>query len=313
MSNLNENHTAKRLSLRLHRPRFRRGAAERASVRTVLLPLICFVIGTGVGAFWLHRSANTLSPTEAVSPQASSELSTSTKSVLSRLDSMVEIRYYALLDSGDESLKPFIGRVDNLLSEFKRAANGRLSVTRLDVWSEPNTKSASADGVVPFNLEKGAPSYLGLSLNCEGRKETLSQITPEWESSLEFDLARALARLVAPPSSPRSPAESAQAAAVEEALRRTIPNPAAVSFDAGKKLLQEAAIREVESAVNEMQQELTEIRQRILKAESVNADSDRQAAVKELQTAQAKHLEKLRAIASRSNAQIEALARLKGQ
>ena len=66
---------------------------------------------------------------EAASQEAVA-LSAGTKAVLQRLDSPIEIRFYALLDHGQRArfLPAFVGRVDQLLSAYQEAAHGKITV-----------------------------------------------------------------------------------------------------------------------------------------------------------------------------------------
>ena len=291
-----------------------RRAAEQAGARTVLLLLIGFVLGAGVVGFGLYLTTGTRSATNAVVPTTAGELSASTRAVLSRLDASVDIQFYSLLPDGRASsdLREFTGRVDELVAAFKQAAGDKLSVSFYQELSAANTRSASAAGVLPFNLD-GDPAYLGLVVRQHGRQEALAQIRPEWEPALEFDLARAISRVANTPAPPVSPADTALAEKAAEDVQRSIPNVASVSLEDGKRILREAALKEYKTAVAEMENETKQAQQRLLKAEAANSDSDRQAALEQLRQVQSKHTDKLNEIATRSQAQLETWQRLKQQ
>jgi len=76
------------------------GAGEQASARTILLLAIFFFLGIAVSAFWFYftsaRSGSGAGGGTSGAPAI--QLSDSTRAVLSRLDSPLEIRFYAVLD-----------------------------------------------------------------------------------------------------------------------------------------------------------------------------------------------------------------------
>ena len=284
---------------------------DQASARTALLMLVLFLTGMGVGALWVYRSAQKPAiPGEDVERT----LADSTRAVLENLKSPVEIQFYSLFGDGSSSgdLSEFAGRVKSLLAAFQQEAGGKIKVKPYDSWTDANTKSASAAGVVPFTVG-GDAAYLGLIAVQDGRKETLPQLLPEWEQALEFDLARAISRVASSPLPPDSAADMALVERATQDVQRSIPNLATVSLEDGKRILREAALKEYKAAVAEMDNEIKEAQQRLLKAEAANSDSDRQAALEGLRQLQSNHTEKLNQIATRSQAQIEALQRLKRQ
>jgi hypothetical protein len=284
---------------------------EQANIRLALLMAVFFLVGMAVGAWWVYRSTNNPG---SPSQDAGRTLAASTRSVLNSLNSAVEIQLYSLLSEGGSSgeLREFAKRVDQLLADFAQESGGKIRVSPHDTWSDATTRNASAAGVVPFNVG-GDPAYLGLVVLQDGRKETLAQLRPEWEPALEFDLARAISRVVASPSQPVSAAETALARNATEAVERSIPNLTAVSLEEGKRILREAALKEYKAAVTEMDSEIKEAERRLLEAQAANSDSDRQTALEQLRQAQSKHTQKLNDIATRSQAQIEAFQRMKNQ
>ena len=78
----------------------------------------------------------------------------------------------------------------------------QIHVIRNISTSEDKANAAAADGIRPFNLDKGDACFLGLTVACGERKESLAQLEPEWEPALPFDLARAILQVTATPSSP---------------------------------------------------------------------------------------------------------------
>ena len=82
-----------------------------------------------------------------------------------------------------------------LLTAVQAAAGGKIQLTSLDAPVETNAAAASADGIQPFNLDKGDACYLGLAIISGKDKESLARLQPEWEPALESDLVRAILRV----------------------------------------------------------------------------------------------------------------------
>jgi hypothetical protein len=242
-------------------------------------------------------------------------LSASTTAVLQELNSAIEIRFYRSLDlaSVAASEQAFAGRVEQLLAAFERRGGGKIKVTRYRF--QPNSgveHAAEADGIKPFNLDKGDACFLGLAVVGRGTKESLARLLPEWEPALEFDLARAIARAAEAglQAQPLAVAPRTDAVALEE-VRRAIPNLDSVSLEAGTRLLREAAASEFARAAQELEARLRQAEQNLVQAQSNHSEAEEQAALKQLQQVQAEQADKLKQIAARSQAQIQALTRLK--
>ena len=181
----------------------RAGAAPR--VRGLVLGLAFFAAGTALSAMWFARapSRQPAAPESAGQPA----LSEATRAVLRRLGSPVEIRFYSLLDaaSASESVQAFSGRVDQLLAQYEQEAAGKIKVIRSKILSPASANAALADGIKPFDLDKGDGCYLGIAVVRAQQKETLSPLAPEWEQALEPDLTRAIARAIAGDSEALAP------------------------------------------------------------------------------------------------------------
>ncbi len=298
------------------RPRSGR-AGTVARVQTTILALIVLLAGVVTGAVWLYRAANQPPAASAApaTPQPSG-LSDSTLAVLQRLNGVLEIRFYSILDPATvpESLTAFAGRVGQLLSAYAQAAGAKIKLTRFDSQPKLNANAAAADGIQMFNLERGEACYLGVALALSGRKETLPRLFPEWEPALEADLTRAIARLVdaGQPVRVTAPVAVSQinTTAVNE-VRALIPNLAAVSLEEGTRILRDAALKDFRAAAKEMGAQVKEAEQRLTQAQNGGSEADQQAAIKHLQQVQAQQTEKLKQIAARSKAQIDTFQQLK--
>lgn len=289
-----------------------RRTAEAAQARTLLLVLVCFLLGLAVGAYWYYRATHRDLTNVR---ETGGKLAESTKAVLRALDAPVEIRFYSLLDPAttSDALRTFAGRVDQLLSEYEQEAAGKIKVARHTAPSDSDARAASSDGVKAFNLDKGDACFLGLAIACKDRKETLSQLSPEWEAALESDLSRAIARVAAAKPVAKSAATGAPQAdaAVVAEVKRSIPNLGSVSLEEGTQILRVAALKEFVEATDEMERRVTEAQQRISQAQNNGSEAEQRAALKQLQQVQAEQTEKLKQIAARAQAQIQALEQIK--
>lgn len=290
-------------------PTNQRTRGESAQTRTVLLVLVCLLVGLGVAAVWYYRAANR-NVTRVGG--AGRDLAESTKAVLKGLAAPVEIRFYSLLDpaSTSDALRTFAGRVDQLLSAYEQQAGGKIKLIRHTANSD--SAAASADGIRAFNLDKGDACYLGVAVASNGQKETLSQLLPDWEAALESDLSRAIARVTAarPTKSAVLSTPKTDAAVVAE-VRRAIPQLESVSLAEGTQTLRAAALKEFVEATESMQRAVQEAEQRVRETQNGGSVADQQAAVKQLRQLQAEQTEKLQRIAARLQEQIAALEKLK--
>ena len=291
------------------------GNSERAGTRTIVLLLVVCLLGIAAGAFWFYN-ATRRGPADASEPASGTSailLSDSTKAILGRLDSPLEIRFYALLDPATvpDSVTAFAGRVGQLLSAYQQEAGGKIKVTSVNAQSNPNPNAALADGITVFNLDKGDACYLGVALVLNGRKETLPHLSPEWEQALEPDLTRAIIRLLEAPRTFTVPTIVAQinTNAIQE-VKALIPDIAAVSVEAGKQILRDAALKDFAAAAKEVETQVKEAEQRLAQAQNGGAEAEQQAAMKHFQQVQAEQNEKLKQIAAKSKAQIDTFQQL---
>ena len=293
-----------------------RRTGEEARVLGITLVLVFLLLGIAVSAMWLYRAAHSGPANVSGEPTGSQPLalSESAKAVLARLDSPLEIRFYALLDPATvpDSLTVFAGRVGQLLSAYQQKAGGKIKVTSFTAQSNPDANAVVADGITVFNLDKGEACYLGVALVLNGRKETLSHLLPEWEKALEPDVTRAIIRLMdaARPVTIPTTVSQINTAAIQE-VRALIPDLAAVSVESGKQILRDAALKDFTAAAKEMQAQVKEAEQRLTQAQNGGTDVEQQAAMKHLQQVQTEQTDKLKQIAARSQAQIDALQQLK--
>jgi hypothetical protein len=175
-----------------------------------------------------------------------------------------------------------------------------INVIRYNVVSDSAAESASSDGIKPFNLEKGNACYLGLAVACNDKRESLSDLGPEWEQALEFDLSRAIERVSRPNPQPKPSAEASNiATAATQEVMGAIPNLAAVSVEEGTQILRDAAMKQFKAAVDERGVQVKAAEQQIIRARQSGSETDQ--------------AEKLKQIAASLEAQLAALEQLKAK
>jgi hypothetical protein len=274
------------------------------------------VVAMTIAAFWYVRTAREQAATNLPSGTNSLALSDSSRSVLNHLNSPVEIRFYSMLDRATvpASLFAYVDRVNRMLLEFELAGNGRISVTRYNSLSDAAANAAASDGFSPFNLDKGNACYLGLAVACGDERELLSDLSPQWESALEFDLSRAIEHVTRSksPANPTAGKSQTDEAAIAE-VRRAIPDTTSVSVEDGTRILREAALKEFGAAAKQAEVQVKEAQQRLSQVQNSGSEAEQQAAMKLVQQLQLDQAEKLKQIAARLQAQITAFNQLKGQ
>ena len=284
----------------------------RASGRsTSILMLLVFLLGAVLAGVWFkygEHTAGFFSPGQSVPG-----LSDNTREQLRHLNSPVELRFYSVLPPGSapETLQDFSRRVDHLLSEFQNANDGQVHVTRNLSTSRANADAAAADGIHPFNLDKGEACFLGITVASGGRKESLAQLQPEWEPALPFDLARAILQVAATPSSPVAKASPPVSPETTNEILRLIPDVNGTSLEDGIRILREAAVDKFSEAGAEMEKQIQAAQQQAVNAQNGLSKAEQQAAMKHLQQVQLEQAEKLKALAAQLQAQVSAFEQMK--
>lgn len=283
-------------------------AAGRSSAVLLLVVFLLGVILASVGFKYGKPAAGSFWP-----GRSGPELSDNTWEQLRHLNSPVEIRFYSVLPPGSapEPLQDFSGRVDHLLSKFQDASGSQIHVARNNSTSETNADAAAADGIRPFNLDKGEACFLGITVAGGGRKESLAQLQPEWEPALPFDLARAILQVTAAPSSPVVKASPPVSPETTNEILRLIPDVNGTSLEDGIGILRQAAVDKFSEAGAEMEKQIQAAQQQLAAAQNGGSGAEQQAAMKHLQQVQLDQAEKLKAIAARLQAQISAFQQMK--
>jgi ABC-type uncharacterized transport system involved in gliding motility auxiliary subunit len=163
---------------------------------TLLVIAIVFVInyivgGLGLGNFRVDVTEDSLYT-----------LSKGTKNILGRInpDKPVTIRYYV---SSDERVMPpvlstYSRNVQDLLFEFQKASNDNVVFEKLtpnpDTDEEDKAREDQIQGM-QVNAE-GDNIYLGLAIQSGSQKEVIPFLNPTEETKLEYDVARAINKVI---------------------------------------------------------------------------------------------------------------------
>ncbi len=130
-------------------------------------------------------------------------LSRGTKAILHKLDTPVKIRFYFTQSENASPetvfLRDYARRVEDLLAEYKGIAGDKLIIEKYDPQPDSNAEdSAKLDGLEAKVLSNGEQVYLGLAVSVLDEKQAIPFLDPTRERLLEYDLSRAIARVMVP-------------------------------------------------------------------------------------------------------------------
>jgi ABC-type uncharacterized transport system involved in gliding motility auxiliary subunit len=124
-------------------------------------------------------------------------LSEGTKKILRGLDSPIRLRLY--ISQGESvpvQLRSFTRRVEDLAGEFKAVAGSQLVLETYNPRPDSEDEErAQDDGVEAQQLFTGEQFYLGIVVSQLDRRQVLPVVSMQRERLLEYDLARAIARV----------------------------------------------------------------------------------------------------------------------
>jgi ABC-type uncharacterized transport system involved in gliding motility auxiliary subunit len=126
-------------------------------------------------------------------------LSAGTRAILTKLDTPVQLRFYCTKNANTMPvfLTTYAQRVEDLLAEYRQASKGRIEIQRLNPEPDSDAEdSARLDGVEGQQLRTGESIYLGLSVAMLDQKQAIPFLTPDRERLLEYDISRAIARVM---------------------------------------------------------------------------------------------------------------------
>lgn len=130
-------------------------------------------------------------------------LSAGTRAILAQLETPVKIRFYYSQSAASTpqvaGIKTYAKQVEDLLTEYRQAAKGKIILEKYDPKPDSDAEdSARLDGVTAAQLPGGDPFYLGLAVSQLDAKETIPFCAPNREKLLEYDITRAITRVVHP-------------------------------------------------------------------------------------------------------------------
>src|SRR6266478_6641925 len=130
-------------------------------------------------------------------------LSPGTKAILAKLDTTVKVRFYCTQSENSTPdtvyLKGYAKRVEDLLTEYRQAAHGKLIIEKYDPQPDSDAEdSARLDGVEGETLRNGDRFYMGLAISLLDEKQAIPFLDPNRERLLEYDLSRAISRVITP-------------------------------------------------------------------------------------------------------------------
>src|SRR5438105_3459680 len=126
-------------------------------------------------------------------------LSPGTKAILAKLNTPVQVRFYCTKNANTMPvfLTTYAQRVEDLLGEYRQASKGRIDLQRLNPEPDSDAEdSARLDGVEAQQVRAGDRVYLGLSVAMLDQKQAIPFLTPDRERLLEYDISRAIARVM---------------------------------------------------------------------------------------------------------------------
>lgn len=125
-------------------------------------------------------------------------LSEGTRRILKGIEAPVKVKLY--ISRGEQAmpvpLRAFAQRVEDLVREFKSVAGANLVIEKYNPRPDSEDEDAAQlDGIEPQQLVSGEQFYLGLAVSRLDRKQSIPALSPARERLLEYDLARAIARV----------------------------------------------------------------------------------------------------------------------
>ena len=271
----------------------------------LLLAATFFLSGAIVTGIWFHRHTTNAGAAGLAAP---------TRNLLGQLPAPVAVRYYSLLPAGcaDASLQAFAGRVADLLGTMQAASGGKLQITRIDTPADTNVTAASADGIQPFNLDKGGACFLGLTVTSGKNQETFARLQSEWEPALQFDLARAIERVTAvPPPARPAPEVARPSPELLSSIHRLIPDVKATSLEDADRIFHEEYLKQCTAAGKELEAQISAAGEQVSQAQSNGSAAELEAARQHLLQVQLAQGEKLKAIAARLQLQMAVFQQMK--
>jgi gliding motility-associatede transport system auxiliary component len=169
--------------------------------RSALLISVLIVTAIIVVLNWLVGGIGVMNSRIDLTEKKIYTLSDGTRRILGNIkpDEPVTIRFYATQDN--RLMPPFFIKyattVEDLLLEMEKASDNKISLKIIDPRpdSEAEDKAAGDDIAGQQVDQLGNKVYFGLAVECGDRKEIIPSLDPGGETSLEYDIARAIAKV----------------------------------------------------------------------------------------------------------------------
>ncbi|HEX7862465.1 MAG TPA: Gldg family protein [Verrucomicrobiae bacterium] len=125
-------------------------------------------------------------------------LSPGTKAILKKLDTPVQIRFYATQGKDmPVQFKTYAQRVEDILNEYRKYGGNKISVKKFDPQPDSDAEeSAALDGVEGQGSPFGDKIYMGLAISMLDSKVAIPVLAPDRERLLEYDITRAIANVM---------------------------------------------------------------------------------------------------------------------
>ncbi len=124
-------------------------------------------------------------------------LSDGTKAILKKLDTPVQIRFYATQSKDmPVDLKTYAQRVEDLLNEYKKHGGNKIQIKKFDPQPDSDAEdSANLDGVE--GQQAGFDKiYMGLSVSLLDSKRAIPFLDPRRDRLVEYDITREIANVM---------------------------------------------------------------------------------------------------------------------
>src|SRR5438477_4722392 len=171
---------------------------QKKSLETILYSAIgvvimaAILIGLNILAAPVHKRMD-------LTAEKAYTLSAGTKAILAKLDTPVQVRLYCTRNASTMPvvLTTYAQRVEDLLGEYRQASKGKIEIQRLNPEPDSDAEdSARLDGIEGQPLRSGERIYLGLSVSMLDQKQTIPFFSPDRERLLEYDISRAIPRVM---------------------------------------------------------------------------------------------------------------------
>jgi ABC-type uncharacterized transport system involved in gliding motility auxiliary subunit len=168
---------------------------------SALLLTVIIVIAIVIVVNWFLAGARVANYRLDLTEKKIYTLSDGTRRILGNIksDEPVSIRFYATGDN--HVMRPdcakYASTVEDMLLEIEKTADGKVTLQRIDPRPDSDSEDkAIADDIAGQQMDQmGNKMYFGLAVECGDRKEVLPFLDPGAETSLEYDIARAVAKV----------------------------------------------------------------------------------------------------------------------